>query len=147
MAKEVLDINEAVRAYIAQIEGLRAEIGRLDATVATLRQSLATLKGLKTLGEGKTVLVPVGSIAQVEMKVENIDKVVVSVGQNISAELEYEEALKYIEDEIKKLLAFRLVLEQAIAELYAKIEDLIEEVQQTPEEEKVEEEENEKNNK
>ena len=147
MANEVLDINEAVRAYIAQIEGLRAEIGRLDATVATLRQSLATLKGLKTLGEGKTVLVPVGSIAQVEMKVEKMDKVVVSVGQNISAELEYEEALKYIEDEIKKLLAFRLVLEQAIAELYAKIEDLIEEVQQTPEEEKVEEEENEKNNK
>ena len=147
MANEVLDINEAVRAYIAQIEGLRSEIGRLDTTVATLRQSLATLKGLKTLGEGKTVLVPVGSIAQVEMKVEKMDKVVVSVGQNISAELEYEEALKYIEDEIKKLLAFRLVLEQAIAELYAKIEDLIEEVQQTPEEEKVEEEENEKNNK
>jgi prefoldin alpha subunit len=81
------------------------------------------------------------------MKVENMDKVVVSVGQNISAELEYGEALKYIEDEVKKLLAFRLVLEQAIAELYAKIEDLIEEVQQTPEEEKVEEEENEKNNK
>ena len=147
MANEVLDINEAVRAYIAQIEGLRSEIGRLDTTVATLRQSLATLKGLKTLGEGKTVLVPVGSIAQVEMKVENMDKVVVSVGQNISAELEYGEALKYIEDEVKKLLAFRLVLEQAIAELYAKIEDLIEEVQQTPEEEKVEEEENEKNNK
>jgi prefoldin alpha subunit len=75
-----------------------------------------------------------------------MDKVVVSVGQNISAELEYEEALKYIEDEIKKLLAFRLVLEQAIAELYAKIEDLIAEAQQTPEEEKAEEEENEKNN-
>ena len=146
MANEVLDINEAVRAYIAQIEGLRSEIGRLDTTVATLRQSLATLKGLKTLGEGKTVLVPVGSIAQVEMKVENIDKVVVSVGQNISAELEYEEALKYIEDEIKKLLAFRLVLEQAIAELYAKIEDLIAEAQQTPEEEKAGEEKNEKNN-
>jgi len=145
MANEVLDINEAVRAYIAQIEGLRAEIGRLDATVATLRQSLATLKSLKTLGEGKTVLVPVGSIAQVEMKVEKMDKVIVSVGQNISAELEYEEALKYIEDEIKKLLAFRLVLEQAIAELYAKIEDLIAEAQQTTEEEKAEEEENEKN--
>jgi len=145
MANEVLDINEAVRAYIAQIEGLRSEIGRLDTTVATLRQSLATLKGLKTLGEGKTVLVPVGSIAQVEMKVEKMDKVIVSVGQNISAELEYEEALKYIEDEIKKLLAFRLVLEQAIAELYAKIEDLIAEAQQTTEEEKAEEEENEKN--
>ncbi|MEO2117776.1 MAG: prefoldin subunit alpha [Methanocaldococcus sp.] len=141
----VVDINEAVRAYIAQIEGLRAEIGKLDATITTLRQSLATLKGLKTLGEGKTVLVPVGSIAQVEMKVEKMDKVVVSVGQNISAELEYDEALKYIEDEIKKLLAFRLVLEQAIAELYAKIEDLIAEVQKSGEEE-VEEEENEEQN-
>ena len=53
--------------------------------------------------------------------------------------------MKYIEDEIKKLLAFRLVLEQAIAELYAKIEDLIAEAQQTTEEEKAEEEENEKN--
>ncbi len=142
---EVIDINEAVRAYIAQIEGLRAEIGKLDATIATLRQSLATLKGLKTLGEGKTVLVPVGSIAQVEMKVEKMDKVVVSVGQNISAELEYDEALKYIENEIQKLLAFRLVLEQAIAELYAKIEDLIAEAQKSGEEE-VEEEENEEQN-
>jgi len=42
-------------------------------------------------------------------------------------------------------LAFRLVLEQAIAELYAKIEDLIAEAQKAGEEE-VEEEENEEQN-
>ncbi|ADG14097.1 prefoldin, alpha subunit [Methanocaldococcus infernus ME] len=129
---------DTIRAYVSQIEGLRAEITRLDSLVATLRQSLATLKSLKELGEGKVVLVPVGSIAQVEMKLEKMDKVVVSIGQNISAELEYEEALKYIENEIQKLLAFRLVLEQAIAELYAKIEELI-----SKEKEEKEEEENE----
>ncbi|WP_457611661.1 prefoldin subunit alpha [Methanocaldococcus sp.] len=129
------DVNEIVRAYISQIEGLRAEIARLDSLVATLRQSLATLKSLKELGEGKVVLVPVGSIAQVEMKLEKMDKVVVSVGQNISAELSYDEALKYIENEIKKLLAFRLVLEQAIAELYAKIEEAINEAKKEEENE------------
>ncbi|WP_456471567.1 prefoldin subunit alpha [Methanocaldococcus sp.] len=129
------DVNEIVRAYISQIEGLRAEIARLDSLVATLRQSLATLKSLKELGEGKVVLVPVGSIAQVEMKLEKMDKVVVSVGQNISAELSYDEALKYIENEIKKLLAFRLVLEQAIAELYAKIEKAINEAKKEEENE------------
>ncbi|WP_456418807.1 prefoldin subunit alpha [Methanocaldococcus infernus] len=130
---------DTIRAYVSQIEGLRAEITRLDSLVATLRQSLATLKSLKELGEGKVVLVPVGSIAQVDMKLEKMDKVVVSIGQNISAELEYEEALKYIENEIQKLLAFRLVLEQAIAELYAKIEELI-----SKEKEEKEEEENER---
>ncbi|WP_423793302.1 prefoldin subunit alpha [Methanocaldococcus indicus] len=134
-----IDVNEIVRAYVSQIEGIRAEIAKLDAAVSALRQSLATLRSLKSLGEGKVVLVPVGSIAQVEMKIEKLDKIVVSIGQNISAELEYEEALKYIEEEINKLLAARLILEQTIAELYTKIE---EEINKLQEEETKEEEEN-----
>ena len=59
------------------------------------------------------------------MKIENLDKIVVSVGQNISAELSYDEAVKYIEDEIERLLALRLVLEQTIADLYTQIDALI----------------------
>ncbi len=138
MVDKNVDVNELVRAYVSQIEGLRAEIARIDTAISALRQSLATLRSLKELGEGKIVLVPVGSIAQVEMKIEKMDKIVVSVGQNISAELEFDEALKYIEGEINKLLALRLILEQSIAELYSKIEDEIEKLQSGEEKEEEE---------
>ncbi len=123
--KEQVKVEDQVRALVAQIESVRAEIATLDATVTALRQTIATLRTLKKLGQGKNVLIPVGSIAQVEMKIENMDKVVVAVGQNISAELTYDEAVKYIEDEIERLLALRLVLEQTIAELYTQIETLV----------------------
>jgi len=123
--KEEIRVEDQVRALIAQIESVRAEIATLDAAITALRQSVATLRTLKRLGKGKNVLIPVGSIAQVEMKIENLDKVVVSVGQNISAELDYEEAVKYIEDEIERLLALRLVLEQTIADLYTQIDKLV----------------------
>jgi len=123
--KEQVRVEDQVRALIAQIESIRAEIAALDTAIAALRQTVATLRTLKRLGQGKNVLIPVGSIAQVEMKIENLDRVVVSVGQNISAELSYEEAVKYIEDEIERLLALRLVLEQTIADLYSQIEELI----------------------
>ena len=123
--KEQVRVEDQVRALIAQIESIRAEIATLDAAINALRQTVATLRTLKKLGKGKNVLIPVGSIAQVEMKIENLDKVVVSVGQNISAELSYDEAVKYIEDEIERILALRLVLEQAIADLYTQIDTLI----------------------
>ena len=118
-------VEDQVRALIAQIESVRAEITALDSAISALRQTVATLRTLKRLGQGKNVLIPVGSIAQVEMKIENLDRVVVSVGQNISAELSYDEAIKYIEDEIERILALRLVLEQTIADLYTQIEQLI----------------------
>jgi prefoldin alpha subunit len=123
--KEQVRIEDQVRALIAQIESIRAEIATLDAAINALRQTVATLRTLKRLGQGKNVLIPVGSIAQVEMKIENLDRVVVSVGQNISAELSYDEAVKYIEDEIERLLALRLVLEQTIADLYTQIDQLV----------------------
>jgi prefoldin alpha subunit len=131
--KEQIRVEDQVRALISQIESVRAEIATLDAAINALRQTIATLRTLKRLGQGKNVLIPVGSIAQVEMKIENLDKIVVSVGQNISAELSYEEAVKYIEDEIERILALRLVLEQTIAELYTQIEKLIQSSQKEAE--------------
>ncbi len=129
-------VEDQVRALIAQIESIRAEISALDAAINALRQTVATLRTLKRLGQGKNVLIPVGSIAQVEMKIENLDRIVVSVGQNISAELSYDEAIKYIEDEIERILALRLVLEQTIADLYTQIEQLIQGKQEQKEENK-----------
>jgi prefoldin alpha subunit len=132
-------VEDQVRALIAQIESIRAEIAALDTAINALRQTVATLRTLKRLGQGKNVLIPVGSIAQVEMKIENLDRVVVSVGQNISAELSYDEAVKYIEDEIERILALRLVLEQTIADLYTQIDQLIRGAQGAEEENKSEE--------
>jgi len=129
-------VEDQVRALIAQIESVRAEITALDSAISALRQTVATLRTLKRLGSGKNVLIPVGSIAQVEMKIEKMDRVVVSVGQNISAELSYDEAVKYIEDEIERLLALRLVLEQTIADLYTQIDQLIKAGQEEKKEEK-----------
>ncbi len=119
------ELNKELRGYIAQIEALRAEISAIDTAIADLRSVIKTINNLKDLGKGKNILIPISSIAQIEAKIENPDKVVVSVGNGISAELTTEEALTQIAKEIAALQALRRALEEAIVEAYNKTEELL----------------------
>ncbi len=120
------DLNRELRGYIAQIEALRAEVAAIDTAITDLRSVIKTINNIKDLGKGKNILIPIGTIAQIEAKIENPDKVVVSVGNGISAELNVEEALAQIAKEIAALQALRRALEEAIVEAYAKTEELLE---------------------
>ncbi|NPA32965.1 MAG: prefoldin subunit alpha [Aquificae bacterium] len=124
------ELHKELRGYMAQIEALRAEIALINQSIADLRAAAATLRNLKDLGKGKNILIPIGSTAQIEAKIEDVDKVVMSVGAGISAVLSYEEALKRIEVEIAALEALRRSLEEAIVELYNKTEELLERVRE-----------------
>ncbi len=120
------ELNRELRGYIAQIEALRAEIAVINETITEYRGIIKTLNTLKELGKGKNILIPVGSIASIEAKIENPDKVVIDVGAGISAELNLEEALGQIATQIASLEALRRTLEQAIVEAYKKTEELLE---------------------
>lgn len=128
--KKMAELNRELRNYIAQIEALRVNISNIDSLISEYRATITTLKNLQELGNGKEVLLPIGRIAQVNAKLENIDKVVVNVGSNISVELNFEEAIKVIEKEIDGLLALRESLEQAMLKLYEKVEDLTQRVRE-----------------
>jgi len=130
------ELNKELRGYIAQIEALRAEIAAIDTAIADLRSVIKTINNLKDLGKGKNILIPISSIAQIEAKIEDPDKVVVSIGNGISAELKAEEALTQIAKEIATLQALRRALEEAIVEAYAKTEELLARTQQSGKEEK-----------
>ncbi len=136
VAEEKMEqLNKELRGYMAQIEALRAEIAVINQSIADLRTASATLRNLKDLGKGKNILIPIGTTAQIEAKVEDVDKVIMSVGTGISAVLSHEEAIKRIESDITALEALRRTLEEAIVELYNKTEDLLEKVREVGKEE------------
>jgi prefoldin alpha subunit len=142
--KRMADLTRQLRSIIAQIEALRVEIAQLDLLVSEYMSTITTLKNLKDLGAGKEVLLPVGRIAQVGAKLEEVDKIVISIGSGISVELPFEEAIKQIEKEIVALLALREALERAMVELYAKVEELSQKIREHGQHEASEGEKNEK---
>ena len=129
------ELSRELRGYIAQIEALRAEIAVIDENIATYRTAIKTINNLRDLGKGKNILIPIGAGAQIEAKIENPDRVVVSIGSGISAELNAEEALTQIAKEIASLQTLRRTLEEAIAEAYAKTEELLQKTREIGQEE------------
>ncbi len=123
--EEVRTAEEELRSLIAQIEALRAEITVINQTIAELQSTQATLATLKDLGKGKALLIPVGSIVQVEAKVEDVEEVVIGIGGNLSVELPYAEAIEYLKKQVLALRDQRRVLEEAIAALYTRAEGLL----------------------
>ncbi|WP_457567968.1 prefoldin subunit alpha [Desulfurobacterium sp.] len=128
--KKMAELNRQLRSYIAQIEALRVEISNIDDLISEYRATITTLKNLKDLGAGKEVLLPVGRIAQVGAKLENVEKVVISIGSGISVELPFDEAVSQIEKEIAALIVLREALEKAMVELYAKVEETTEKIRE-----------------
>ncbi len=136
IAEEKMEqLNKELRGYMAQIEALRAEIAVINQSISDLRTASATLKNLKELGKGKNILIPIGTTAQIEAKVEDVDKVIMSVGTGISAVLSHDEAVRRIESDISALESLRRTLEEAIVELYNKTEELLEKVREVGKEE------------
>ncbi len=120
--------NQELRSLIAQIEALRAEVELVNQSIAALRSTQATLATMKDLGKGKSMLIPVGSIIQVKAKVEDVENVIIDIGGNLSVELPYAEALEYLEKQLAGLRDQRRLLEEAIAALYVRAEELLGEV-------------------
>ncbi|SMO36964.1 prefoldin alpha subunit [Balnearium lithotrophicum] len=128
--KKMTSLTRQLRSLIGQIEALRVEISQLDALISEYRQTITTLKNLKELGAGKEVLLPVGRIAQVGAKLENVEKVVINIGSGISVELPFDEAVEQIEKEIVSGVALREALERAIVELYGRVEELSQKIRE-----------------
>jgi len=128
--QKMADLTRQLRSLIAQIEALRVEIAQLDILISEYRATITTLRNLKDLGAGKEVLLPVGRIAQVGAKLEDVDKIVISIGSGISVELPFDEAIQQIEKEILAVIALREALERAMVELYAKVEEISQKIRE-----------------
>ncbi len=135
VTKTMEDLNKELKGYIAQIEALRAEIAVINETITEYRNIIKTLNVLKNLGKGKNIIIPVGSIASIEAKIEDPEKVIIDIGAGISAELKHEEALTQIATQIAALEALRHSLEEAIVEAYKKTEELLQRTRELGQEE------------
>ena len=135
VTKTMEDLNKELKGYIAQIEALRAEIAVINETITEYRNIIKTLNALKNLGKGKNIIIPVGSIASIEAKIEDPEKVIIDIGAGISAELKHEEALTQIANQIAALEALRHSLEEAIVEAYKKTEELLQRTRELGQEE------------
>ena len=122
-------LQAQLRALVASIEAARTELELIRQQIANLKLLKATLAKIKELGEGKTILVPVGIDAAIRAKIENPDTVVVTIGPNLSVELSYDEALKHIDKRTSALEAAAMLIERTIAETYIALENLLSQAQ------------------
>jgi prefoldin alpha subunit len=132
-------LQAQLRALVASIEAARAELEIIRQQISNLKLLKVTLAKLKELGEGKTILVPVGIDAAIKAKIEDPNTIIMTIGPNLSVELSYDEALKHIDKRISALDAAALLIERSIAETYMALEALLEKAQALEKEEKKEE--------
>jgi len=118
-------LQAQLRALVASIEAARAELELIRQQIANLKLLKATLAKIKELGEGKTILVPVGIDAAIKAKIEDPNTVIMTIGPNLSVELSYDEALKHIDKRISALEAAAMLIERTIAETYIALESLL----------------------
>ena len=87
-----------------RLGGLTQNLEMIEATKQSLVSSNETILNLSKSEIGKPLLVPIGSMVMVKMRAEQLDKVVVNVGDNIYMEKSIDDATKLIEKRIERII-------------------------------------------
>lgn len=108
-SNEKLD-KRSVEAAIAEYnvlvdyaENVRESINTITSLIRDAEATRNELNQLKDQELPAELLIPLGSIAFLRVKVENIDKVMVNLGAGIYREVDIDDAISRVEDYIKNL--------------------------------------------
>jgi prefoldin alpha subunit len=93
----------------------------VNAVIADLTYSTATLEGLEKEKENADLLVPIGGNSFVKAKLANPDKVIVGVGAGVSIEKTLPEAKEITKKRLDDLNKTRLSLQQQFTQVAGKI--------------------------
>ncbi|MBU7013416.1 MAG: prefoldin subunit alpha [Theionarchaea archaeon] len=108
------EINEqelALNIQVLQEQGriLASNVERLSMYLQELAASRATLEGMQSLKKGDEILVPIGASSFIRARIDDIEKVIVGVGSNVSmdktlgdAAASMQERMNLVESKIKE---------------------------------------------
>ncbi len=101
---------------------LQQRLQHVIAAVSELRMAQGSLGDLKKVESGTNLLVPVGGGAFINAEMGGIDNVVVGIGAGISVEMQYEDAVKDVNDRLSEMEKARASVEEQLGQILAQLE-------------------------
>jgi prefoldin alpha subunit len=102
-------------------EALQSRANMINAVTTDLSYARMTLEGLEKESEKSELLVPIGGTSYVRARLENPDKIIVSMGAGVSVEKTREEAKEIIKKRLEDLDKTRTSIQQQFAQVAEKI--------------------------
>lgn len=121
--EEFLRLITEIRILEGGARELQVRLGIVNATLAELKSSSETLKGIKGKEKDAQIFVPIGGGSFVKAKVDDIEKVIVGIGAGVALEKKIADALDSTEIRIAELEKIRMELERQLASVLAKLEE------------------------
>ena len=101
---------------------LQQRLQQVLAAVSELRMAQKSLGDLKEVESGANLLVPVGGGAFINAEMGGIDHVVVGIGAGVSVEMQYEDAVKDVNDRLSEMEKARASVEEQLGQILAQLE-------------------------
>ncbi len=101
---------------------LQQRLQQVLAAVSELRMAQKSLGDLKEVELGTNLLVPVGGGAFINAEMGGIENVVVGIGAGVSVEMQYEDAVKDVNDRLSEMEKARVSIEEQLGQILAQLE-------------------------
>ena len=92
------------------------------ASVSELRLAKQSLGDLKDIESGSNLLVPIGGAAFIKASLRDVEKVVVGIGADVSLEMEYDDAVKDVDERLQEMEKAQTSIEQQLGQIMAQLE-------------------------
>lgn len=103
-------------------ETLQQRLQILQSAISDLRVAAASLEALKEAEEGAPILVPTGGGAFVNANLGDLSKVIVSIGADVSIEMDLEEAEKNVSGRLEEVEKANISVGQQFEQILAQMQ-------------------------
>ena len=129
MAQGLPQKENQLRQLVTEMRMMEGTVNTLQqrlqvvlASVSELRLAKQSLGDLKDIESGSNLLVPVGGAAFIKASLGDIDKVVVGIGADVSLEMEYDDAVKDVDERLQEMEKAQNSIEQQLGQIMAQLE-------------------------
>ena len=129
MAQGLPQKENQLRQLVTEMRMMEGTVNTLQqrlqvvlASVSELRLAKQSLGDLKDIESGSNLLVPVGGAAFIKANLGDVDKVVVGIGADVSLEMEYDDAVKDVDERLQEMEKAQTSIEQQLGQIMAQLE-------------------------
>jgi len=119
--EELRKLSVELRLLEQTAESLQQRINMMNAAQTDLAYANMTLDGIKDEKDNAELLVPIGGSSYINVKLANVDKVVVGMGAGVSVEKTLLEAKKIVKDRLLELQKTMTSAQQQFAQIVDRI--------------------------
>lgn len=120
--KQLRRLVTEMRMMEGSVDVLNQRLQLLASSISELRLAQGSLRDLKGIESGNSLLVPVGGGVFMDAQLGDISKVVVGVGADVSVEMEYENAVEDIGERLLEMEQVQGAVQQQLGQILAQLE-------------------------